>query len=143
MKDSPAGYEDKSSHILLGNCGEDIACSFMLRHGYAILDRNWRFKHLELDIVCEKDNQIIFVEVKTRRTNRLGGPSGAISPQKKEKLLIAAQAWLQAHDAWQKPCRIDIICLVGEHDHFKLEHYANAFEFSTLVDCGNTSGKYW
>lgn len=110
-----------------GSIGEDYAASYLQTHGYTILKRNWRYGHLELDLICSDQDQIVFVEVKTRRSNNYGGPEGAITKQKIKNLSKAAQAWLSQNEAWTLSCRFDVICITGSINDFHLEHYPNAF----------------
>lgn len=124
----------------LGREGEKTAAAILQRAGYRILARNWRFGHLEIDIVCELGELIVFVEVKTRRSSGRGGPAGAISENKKRYLALAARAWLYANGAWFRPCRFDVVCLVGNGREFRMEHYPNAFEPGEAVDSCHA---YW
>ena len=57
-----------AEHNKLGEWGEETVCQYLVREGYAIVERNWRMEHLEIDIIAEKEGWIVFVEVKTRRT---------------------------------------------------------------------------
>lgn len=133
----------KASNIELGKNGESLAASFLLNKGYAILDRNWHFGHLELDLVCEKDDVIIFVEVKTRRGENYGGAAGAITENKKLHLARAAQGWLEEHDAWNRPCGFDIVCIVKNNSGFRVEHYSNAFHITQTMDSGYSHWECW
>lgn len=128
--------ESSPPHLLLGQAGEAIAARFLASKGFTIIERNWRFGHLELDLVCRQEDCLVFVEVKTRRRLNFGGPLGAIGKNKKNRLARAAQAWLLAHKAWEKPCRFDVVCLVKSGNFFRPEHYPNAFDLSQIMDCG-------
>lgn len=131
-----------AEHLRLGQTGENVAACFLERSGISIIERNWRYGHLELDLIGEQNGQIIFVEVKTRGARGFGGPEGAITPQKKQKLIKAARAWLTARQKWHRPCRFDVLCLIKCRDNFTLEHYPNAFDLSTPVGCGHSSWQY-
>lgn len=145
---------DLPPHLLLGKTGEDIAAFILEKEGYKIIARNWRKKHLELDLICSLENQdgfqdkIIFIEIKTRRTNDWGGPLASFTPAKKLNLCKAASLWLEENNAWHKPCQFDIICIIidphkitGDLSHdltanFKLEHYQNVIDaIHTLDNC--------
>lgn len=125
-------------HLLLGRTGESIAEIVMLANGYTIIDKNWRIGHLELDLICEKGEEVIFVEVKTRSSAKFGGPSGAITPRKTAKLIKAASAWLSLNDAWHRPCRFDVICLTGKNT-YSLEYYYNAINMAGACSGGNAT----
>lgn len=115
--------------------GEDLAAAYLSRNGYSILDRNWRQGRLEVDLICEFSDLIVFVEVKTRRNVCYGGGSGAVNADKRARILAAAQCWLLQNGRWQRPCRFDIVCLYGRGEYFRLEHYQNAF--SSTLDSGD------
>lgn len=118
----------------LGNFGEESAASYLVNQGFQILNRNWRYAHLEIDLVCRQGDTIVFVEVKTRRRNVRGGPAAAITPQKMRNISMAAQAWLDQKHAWLSPCRFDVICVTGSPDSFSLQHYPDAFSYVSSLD---------
>ena len=138
-----SGQSEKAAHILLGRAGEEAAAALLQRAGFTLLDRNWRQGRLELDMVCRDGEELVFVEVKTRRSAGYGGPAGAVTPAKQRVLTRAAQAWLAAHDAWQNPCRFDVVCLLRHGDTFSAEHYPHAFDFSPALDRGHASWQPW
>lgn len=115
------------SHLNLGQKGEDFARSLLLSLGYRFLEKNWRSGHLEIDLIFEDGEEIVFVEVKTRSSDIFGGASEAVTTAKKSRLLRAAQLWLCAHDFWERPCRFDVVCLTRRENGFNAEHYINAF----------------
>lgn len=123
----------------LGVAGEDLAARYLADKGFAILCRNWRYGKLELDIVCEDRDCIVFVEVKTRGGHNFGGAAGAINSKKMRNLAIAAQAWLKASGRWENSCRFDVICLTCAGGDFALEHYADAFNLTQALDYSHTS----
>ena len=71
-----------SAHNTLGKAGEDAAAKYLEQNGYTIRDRNWRKNHLELDIVADKDKELIIVEVKTRSNTDYIEPQDAVNWQK-------------------------------------------------------------
>lgn len=129
----------KIDRQLLGKLGEDKAVAYLTENGYSILARNWRYGHLELDIVCSINESIVFTEVKTRSGSRYGGAALAVTPQKQRKLALAALAWLQFAKAWEKPCRFDVICFTGSISAPSLEHFRNAFDISRFMGSGNAA----
>lgn len=114
-------------HLAQGASGEETAAAVLAGQGYNVLARNWRAGRYEIDLICEKDGEIIFIEVKTRRSHAKGGGPGAITAKKRHNLVIAAKRWLCRHDSWLRPCRFDVVCLYGTGAAFSLEHYKNAF----------------
>ncbi len=115
-------------HNEYGRSGEDVAAEYLERQGYLILDRNWYFGHKELDIVAQKDECLIIVEVKTRRRNTYGRPEEAVTPRKIGRLVLAANAYVRSHYI-DMPVRFDVIAIshLGEGTREKVEHYQDAF----------------
>lgn len=119
-------------HLRTGSEGEDAAARAVRARGWKILDRNWRAGHLELDIVCEDGEELIFLEVKTRAENSLSSPLEALTREKRRRLIRAAQAWLSAHDAWERPCRFDLACVTagntGAGTYYRTEILSHVIE---------------
>jgi putative endonuclease len=78
----------------LGDAGERLAAGWWEQHGYAIRARNWRCPYGELDLVAERGGELVFVEVKTRRGERLGTPEEAVTPAKRRRLAASAACYL-------------------------------------------------
>ena len=95
----------------LGKRGEDYAAHNLAAHGNVILERNWHCPVGELDLVTERGDQVIFVEVRTRQTDRLGTPEESITPAKRAKLIAAAQTFLDAHNQLDRDWRIDVVAI--------------------------------
>ena len=95
----------------LGKRGEVYAAQYLAAHGYAIHARNWHCPLGEIDLVTERDDQLIFVEVRTRQTDRLGTPEESITPAKRAKLIAAAQTYLDEHDQLDRDWRIDVVAI--------------------------------
>lgn len=115
-----------ATHNSLGKAGEDAAVAYLERNGYAILDRNWRKNHLELDIVATKDDELVIVEVKTRSNTDYIEPQDAVNWQKVRHIVIAADAYIK-HCCMDAPVRFDIITAVGDIGAFRIEHIKEAF----------------
>lgn len=81
----------------LGRLGEDLAASYLISQGWSILDRNWRSRSGEIDLIGLDGPTLVIVEVKTRRTTRFGLPIEAITELKSRRLRVLAGAWLQTH----------------------------------------------
>lgn len=97
----------------LGSFGETAAAAHLNRHGYSIVARGWRCAVGELDLVAQHDQQLVFVEVRTRRGSSLVSPEESITPTKQARLIALAHAYLDVHNlsadsAW----RIDVIAVV-------------------------------
>lgn len=93
---------------LLGAAGEELVARFLLDRGYLIIDRNWRIRAGEIDLVARApDGRIAFVEVKARRSLSFGDPLEAITPEKALRLQRLALAWLTIQGEWGSNYRID------------------------------------
>ncbi len=115
-----------SGHLTLGKAGEDLAVKHLQEKGYFILHRNWRSGHKELDIVARKDEELVVVEVKTRRNNLYGNPEDAIDDRKIRKIVTATDAYMNRYRV-DLPVRFDIITIVGQEEPYQIEHIEDAF----------------
>ncbi len=114
-----------AKHNDTGAWGEQIACERLVAEGYAIMERNWRMGHLEVDIIAMKDDSIVFAEVKTR-TDVADDPLSAVDMRKVRHLAAAADAYLKAFDLHHVP-RFDIFGIAGTPEDFRVEHLPDAF----------------
>ncbi|MDL2285564.1 YraN family protein [Desulfovibrio sp. OttesenSCG-928-F07] len=149
----------KPNHLQTGETGEQMAVNFITASGMRIITRNWRpafsgalAGKLELDIVAEEADTLVFVEVKTRKiqTGSAFTPEQAFTANKRQKLLRAVQFYLTEHNGWQRPCRLDLVCIEIYPDNTsKLEHYKNVLSVSKeltgrrATGGGNTAWQPW
>ncbi len=105
-----------------------MAEAFLRRRGYRILARNYRCPLGELDLVAEERGVLVFVEVKTRRTDRAGTGAEAIAPYKRRRLLRLARYYLAAHGLAEVPCRFDIVTLAVRPGRTRLALARDAFQ---------------
>lgn len=96
----------------VGRYGEDVAVRHVLALGWTLLDRNWRCREGELDLVALDGRELVAVEVKTRRSERFGPPSLAVTPEKLARLRRLTAQWLAAHDVHPDSVRIDVLAIV-------------------------------
>lgn len=110
----------------LGQYGELLAQQWLLERGYKIRQANYRYLKLELDIVAEKDNRIVVVEVKTRQTAEIGEPWMAVTKKKQRQIIKCTDFYIQSKGI---PCevRFDIISIVHNQFRTKIEHIEDAF----------------
>lgn len=99
-----------AKNIELGNKGERLACNYLLRKGFEILERNYRYKKAEIDIIAVKGKLLLFVEVKSRKSKSFGEPEHSID-QSKENLIIAAAEYYIENINWKSDIRFDIIAI--------------------------------
>jgi putative endonuclease len=101
-----------------GNKGEEMAAQWLEANGYALLEKNWRFKHLEVDIIAAKQNRLHFIEVKTRFSQRFGQPEESIRKEKMKNLKNAAEEYQYLHTEW-KYIQFDVIAITLANDQLK------------------------
>ena len=99
-----------NAHIRTGQAGENRAAAYLQQHGYSIVRKNYRHRRAEVDIIAQKENLLVFVEVKTRATDRYGYPEEAVDYRKEALLLDAAGAYIE-ETGWQHEVRFDIISI--------------------------------
>jgi putative endonuclease len=111
-----------------GKQGEDLACDALRRRGYAILDRRFRTRCGELDIVARDGNVMVFVEVKARSGGNFGAPLESITSQKRQRLSRMAASYLFLKHVSDVPCRFDVVAVTGKvPGPFQVEVLQNAF----------------
>ena len=98
----------KSSLKELGANGEEAVSQYLQQKGMQVIDRNWRIKGGEIDLVCDDGGAIVFVEVKTRTSNLYGTPFDAITPDTAFRLQRLALAWMAMNHRWGQDYRIDV-----------------------------------
>ena len=119
-----------AEHNIVGHIGEQIACQMMKKKGFRIAETNWRFGHLEMDIIAVSRREIAFVEVKTR-TSTFGNkrPEEYVDHLKRRRMVAAANAYIKMHHITLVP-RFDIIGLLIDpdtHEVLEYTHLPDAF----------------
>lgn len=115
-----------AEHNELGEQGEDLAVAHLMKSGYEILERNWRFGREEIDIIALKGADLAVVEVKTRNSDYFGNPEEFVSQKKQSHLIRAANAYVQRHDL-DVEVRFDVIGIILNRSTERLEHIEGAF----------------
>jgi putative endonuclease len=117
---------------LLGSFGEDMACSYLQKQGYKILDRNFSCKVGELDIIAMEGDTLAFIEVKCRTGVEYGHPSEAVSYSKQGKIVKAALFFMTKNKLFDYMCRFDVIEVLtdGTEECSHINLIKNAFEYS-------------
>ena len=93
----------------IGNEGEAIARDYLLQQGYTIMDVNWQYGHLEIDIIAQKGNTLVFAEVKTRSSAAVLEPQMAVNQQKQRRIARAATLYLMRMEWLGKAVRFDVM----------------------------------
>lgn len=111
----------------LGETGERIAARWLVRRGWRVLAWRFRSGHRDIDLVAERDGTVAFVEVKTRRGDRFGGPVGAVGWRKQRELTRSASVWLDRHGQSGVAYRFDVIGVIVARGTVRLCHVEDAF----------------
>ncbi len=115
-----------AEHNKLGEKGEDIACQYLVSQSYKILERHWRFKHKEIDIIAMSDDVLIFVEVKSRTSDYWGNPEEFVTKTKQRFLIAAAENYIFEKD-FDGESRFDIISILFHENDYSIDHIKEAF----------------
>jgi len=108
-----------------GNYGENLAVIFLKKKGYKIIETNFRTRFGEIDIIAKKDDQIIFVEVRTKTNINFGAPEESINRKKQEKLILMANQYMSVKKLLHNNFRIDGIFIVIEQNNTEIRHLEN------------------
>ncbi|MBU1853337.1 MAG: YraN family protein [Candidatus Omnitrophica bacterium] len=120
------------ARISAGKRGEDLAVSYLKRHGFEIVEKNYKTKHGEIDIIGNDKDCISFVEVRSKNTDKFGLPEYTINRKKQTQLTKMALSYIKRYSLEDRVCRFDVICVEDVNSHSpKIRHIRNAFE----LDC--------
>lgn len=125
---------DNIDKKLFGKFGEDAAAKYLVRRFYKIVERNYRKRSAEVDIIAKKGGVLCFVEVKTRSSCAFGTPKEAVDFKKQQKIILGAQNYL-AQTNWQGEVRFDVAEVYARKTKFgfktyKINYIKNAFDNS-------------
>jgi putative endonuclease len=112
---------------MLGKEGEDRAAKFLAKQGYKILERNYRTRNGEIDLIALHKGEVVFVEVKTRTGDAFGAPELAVNPRKQGRMIKAALGYIKYKKLHQMPCRFDVVAITTAAG-YEVELIQNAFE---------------
>lgn len=115
-----------AKHNDLGTLGEEMAVEYLQKNNYKIIERNWRYKKAEIDIIALKNNILAVVEVKTRSNDYFGNPQDFVN-QKKIQLLVEAVNEYVTSKNLNVEVRFDIIAITKNQNNYNIEHLEDAF----------------
>lgn len=124
MPSSNQKGDSSESRVARGQRYEKQAANFFQRDGFKVLDRNWRASHKEIDLVVQKENLVVFVEVKSSRNEKFGHPAERVDKTKIINLTEAAQRYLIDKGIEGCDFRFDVVTFVND----RLEHFPGAFQ---------------
>lgn len=113
----------------IGKYGETIATDYLINNGYEILDKNFQTRYGEVDIIGQKNDMIIFFEVKSRYTNSFGTPLESVTCHKKGKIISISSYYIYVNNLYDYNIRYDVIEIIFNHlnDTYKINHLIDAF----------------
>ncbi len=111
----------------LGKWGEKLAIKYLKLKGYRIIEKNYSCKLGEIDIIAEKSNYLVFIEVKTRRSESFGLPQAAVDYRKQEKIKSVALYYIAYHHDKELQVRFDVISIMIQNIKPQVEHFKGAF----------------
>jgi len=112
----------------LGKSGEETAIAYLKKKKFKVLERGFRFRRGEIDIIARDNDTVVFVEVKTRQSLEFGLPEESVTPLKQQQIRRLAEAYLATNNLYDVPCRFDIISLFySRKDGYHIHHLRDAF----------------
>ncbi len=120
-----------AGRLRLGALGEDAAVDLLRRGGYRIVARNHRCRRGEIDVVAEKGEVLVFVEVRTRASALFGGPEETVDGRKQRRVIAAARDFLAQRRGPPRALRFDVIAVVDGPAGPALTHFENAFDLTS------------
>jgi putative endonuclease len=121
--------------------GEEAAARHLLSRGYRIRDRNFRTRRGEIDLIAERGREVVFVEVRYRKSEEFGGPAASVDWRKRRRIVLAARVYLAMCGLAERPCRFDLIAITpGPGGSARIEHLENAFDGSGAPTGGWSRG---
>ena len=114
----------KEFNLQTGKLGEEIAKDYLEKNGYKIIERNFKTKYAEIDLITKHKNELVFVEVRTKRGDLFGTPEESLDKRKLRKLWLNAQGYVN-QARWTGPYRVDAVCIILKPDNSvdRLNHY--------------------
>lgn len=115
------------SRRVTGNAGEAAAANFLERLGYEILERQYHYNHGEIDVIARDGSELVFVEVRTRRSERFGKAEETVTPKKQELLRRTAEGYVEEKNCVNISCRFDVVAVQVRNGRAEIRHFKNAF----------------
>jgi putative endonuclease len=114
-----------------GKAGEEAAVQYLRQQGYRILERNYRCRFGEIDLIARDGSTLVFIEVKTRRSQRFGPAAAAVTIEKQRHLIRASQVYLTRMGKAQELCRFDVVTIEIDAQMPRIELIKDAFQLSS------------
>jgi putative endonuclease len=115
-------------HHAVGKAGEAVAVQYLCQQGYQILERNYRCRFGEIDLIARDGSTLAFIEVKTRRSQKFGPAAAAVTLEKQRHLIRASQVYLIQKRKAYELCRFDVVTIELETQTPRIELIKDAFQ---------------
>jgi len=112
----------------IGKVGEEVAIQYLRQHGYQVLERNYRCRFGEIDLIARDGSTLAFIEVKTRRSRKFGPAAAAVTLEKQRHLVKASQVYLTRKHQVYELCRFDVVTIELEAHIPRIELIKDAFQ---------------
>jgi putative endonuclease len=114
----------------VGTRYEEVAARFLEEAGYEVVEKNFRTRYGEIDLIVRNESVLAFVEVKMRSSEKYGRPEEAVNPAKQKSIFRMAQIYLSRHPETEADLRFDIVAILGRPPQQEIRHIENAFDAS-------------
>jgi putative endonuclease len=111
-----------------GQEAEELAARWLEARGWQVLDRNHALRRGEVDLVCEREGVLAFVEVRSRTGEAHGGPEETVDRRKARRVVLAAEDWLARHGAPGRDIRFDVVAVTFGEGEARIVHFPAAFD---------------
>lgn len=132
-----------AGHLKLGREGEEAAARLVASLGMTVIERNYRCRLGEVDLICRQGDTVVFVEVKTRGEGSLAAGTDAVHGRKRSRIVKAAAEYLSANNLWDRPCRFDVVSVVNRGGSLEASHIPDAFEAGSGSVKGGRGWQPW
>jgi putative endonuclease len=110
-----------------GQAGEELAAQYLEKAGFKILERNYRFERGEIDLIAEDGDDLVFIEVKARHSNKYGEPEDAVTEEKQEQVHNVAEGYIYEREIENRECRFDVVAIEYRSGQTEIRHIKDAF----------------
>lgn len=111
----------------IGRIGEEIAKQYFDNQNYKFITQNYYYNHGEIDLIYKEGDELVFIEVKFRKSDDFGDPLESITPKKQKLIRRTAEGYVIEKNIINTPCRFDVITIVGSKKNHKINHLKNSF----------------
>jgi putative endonuclease len=112
----------------IGDHAEWCACKYLERHGLKLLEKNFRCRSGEIDLIMRHGDSLVFVEVRYRRQIDFGHAAETVSPRKQDRIIRCAKLYMSCHQCWNVPARFDVVSVEGKINQMQFIWITDAFQ---------------